>query len=755
MILKDNEYNVIGTRPIRHDGLEKVTGRAVYGADVQLPNMSHGAILRSPYAHAKIISIDTSEAEKMAGVFAVITGNDFETGIDKDIEIGEGIANFKYDSMNIMARDKVGYVGHAVAAVNAKDKNTALEALKKIKVKYDVLEPVLTVDRAMEKDSPVIQEDFTGVDINGERSSKNVADYFQFNFGNVEKGFESSDIVIEKEFTMPMVHQGYIEPHVAVAQWGEDGRLNLWTSTQGAFPVRTQTAGILGMPESRVRVMPAEIGGGFGGKTRVYLTPLAAVLSKKSNRPVKMVMDRISVFDASGPAPGGKVKIKLGVNSNKKITSAYADIRLEGGAFGGSAVGASAKCVFSCYDIENTKIDGYDLVVNKPKSAAYRAPGSPQVSYAIEVTIDEICKSQGWDSLEFRILNASKEGTRRGDGPKFPKIGNLDVLEAVQKSDHWNSTKPKSKSGKLIGRGIASGYWMNGGGKSSVTLSINDDGTVALLEGSADIGGTRPSISMQAAEILGLAAEDMFPRIPDTDGVGYTGMTGGSRTTFATGWAAVNAANNLVDELKNRLCMIWEIDKKEIEFYKGTFNSKSDPELKINFKDVAKKLDGTGGPVSAVGSVDLDSSSHGFGTHIVDLEIDPETGKTDVIKYTAVQDVGKAIHPAYVEGQIQGGAAQGIGWALNEEYYINDDGKMLNSSYLDYRMPTSLDLPMIDTILVENENPEQPFGVRGVGEVPICPPLGAITNAIEDAIGVRLNSLPMKPSVILNALLNK
>ena len=452
MILKDNEYNVIGTRPIRHDGLEKVTGRAVYGADVQLPNMSHGAILRSPHAHAKIISIDTSEAEKMSGVFAVITGNDFETGIDKDIEIGEGIANFKYDSMNIMARDKVGYVGHAVAAVNAKDKNTALEAIKKIRVKYDVLEPVLTVDRAMEKDSPVIQEDFTGVDINGERSSKNVADYFQFNFGNVEKGFESSDIVIEKEFTMPMVHQGYIEPHVAVAQWGEDGRLNLWTSTQGAFPVRTQTSGILGMPESRVRVMPAEIGGGFGGKTRVYLTPLAAVLSKKSNRPVKMVMDRISVFDASGPAPGGKVKIKLGVNSNKKLTSAYADIRLEGGAFGGSAVGASAKCVFSCYDIENTKIDGYDLVVNKPKSAAYRAPGSPQVSYAIEVTIDEICKSQGWDSLEFRILNASTEGTRRGDGPKFPKIGNLDALEAVQKSDHWNSTKPKSKSGKLIGR---------------------------------------------------------------------------------------------------------------------------------------------------------------------------------------------------------------------------------------------------------------------------------------------------------------
>lgn len=755
MILKNNKYNVIGTRPIRHDGLEKVTGKAVYSADVQLPNMSYGAILRSPYAHAKIISIDISKAEKISGVYAVITGKDFQTGIDKDIEIGEGIANFKWDSMNIMARDKVAYYGHAVAAVSAKDRNTALEALKKIDIKYEELTPVLDVDEAIKKDSPVIQEDFKGVEINGEMSSKNVADYFQFNFGDIDKGFSESDCVIEREYSMPMVHQGYIEPHVAVAQWGEDGRLTLWTSTQGAFPVRTQTAGILGMPESRVRVMPAEIGGGFGGKTRVYLTPLAAMLSKKSNRPVKIVMDRPSVFDATGPAPGGKIKIKIGVTKDMKIKSAYSDLRLEGGAFGGSAVGASAKCVFACYDIENTRIDGYDLVVNKPKSAAYRAPGSPQVSYAMEVTIDEICLENGWDPLEFRIANASKEGTRRGDGPKFPKIGNLDVLDALNKSAHWNSDKPKLSDTKLVGRGIASGYWMNGGGKSSVTLSLNDDGTVTLLEGSSDIGGSRPSIAMQAAEILGLDATEMFPRIPDTDGVGYNGMTGGSRTTFATGWAAVNAAKNMIKELKNRLCLIWEIDFEQIKFEKGNFSSKSDPELSINIRDLARKLDGTGGAVSAVGAVDLDSSTHGFGTHIVDLVVDKETGKTDILKYTAIQDVGKAIHPSYVEGQIQGGVAQGIGWALNEEYFIDNNGKMLNSSYLDYRMPTALDLPMIDTILVENENPEQPFGVRGVGEVPICPPLGAISNAIKDALGIRLNDLPMKPSVILKALSNK
>ena len=471
---------------------------------------------------------------------------------------------------------------------------------------------------------------------------------------------------------------------------------------------------------------------------------------------MKLTMDRQSVFEGTGPAPGGKVTIKIGVNNDMKLNAASADIKFEAGAFPGSAVGAAANCVFACYDIPNTRIDGYDILVNKPKSAAYRAPGSPQASFGMDATIDEICSENRWDPLEFRIFNASKKGSRRGDGPIFPKIGNLDVLDAVKNSDHWNSPIDNgNNNGKLKGRGIASGYWMNGGGKSSATLSINDDGTVSLLEGSADIGGTRSSIAMHVAEVLGLKAEDIIPRIPDTDGVGYTGMTGGSRTTYATGMAAYQAAESLVEKLTSRVAILWDISEKDIEFINSTFQSKKDSELKIGFKELAGKLDSTGGPISSVGSVNLSSASHGYATHIVDLEIDPKTGKTDVSRYTAIQDVGKAIHPSYVEGQMQGGAAQGIGWALNEEYYISDKGNMENSSFLDYRMPTSLDLPMIETIIVENENRDHPFGVRGVGEVPIVPPLAAVANAIHDALGIRLYDLPMKPEKIIKELKSK
>ncbi len=758
MIIKDKkEYKVIGTRPIRHDGVEKVTGRALYSADVKLPQLQIGAFLRSPYAHAKIVSIDTSEAEKHPGVTAIVTGKDFEIGENKEIEIGEGIANFKFDSMNIMAKEKVLYKGHAVAAVCASDLNTAEEAIRKIKVKYEELQPVLSVDEALSESATILHEDFVGTTPQGSKTQTNIADYFNYEFGDPQKGFNESDQVIERAFTMPMVHQGYIELHSATVVWGEDGRLTIWTSTQGAFPVRTQTAELLGIPESMIRVMPTEIGGGFGGKTRVYLPPVAAVLSKKSNRPVKLTMDRKSVFEGTGPAPGGIVTIKIGVNDDMKLNAASADIKFEAGAFPGSAVGAAANCVFACYDIPNTRIDGYDILVNKPKSAAYRAPGSPQASFAMDATIDEICSENGWDPLEFRIFNASKKGSRRGDGPIFPEIGNLDVLNAVKNSDHWNSpiNNGSSKDGKLRGRGIASGYWMNGGGKSSATLSVNDDGTVSLLEGSADIGGTRSSIAMHAAEVLGLKAEDIIPRIPDTDGVGYTGMTGGSRTTYATGMAAYQAAVSLVEKLTSRVAILWDISEKDIEFKNSIFQSKKDSELRISFKELAGQLDSTGGPVSSVGSVNLSSASHGYATHIVDLEIDPKTGKTDVSRYTAVQDVGKAIHPSYVEGQMQGGAAQGIGWALNEEYYISEKGNMENSSFLDYRMPTSLDLPMIETIIVENENRDHPFGVRGVGEVPIVPPLAAVANAIHNALGIRLYDLPMKPEKIIKKLNSK
>ena len=337
----------------------------------------------------------------------------------------------------------------------------------------------------------------------------------------------------------------------------------------------------------------------------------------------------------------------------------------------------------------------------------------------------------------------------------FNRIGLVEMLEQARDSDHWNSPLGEAAPGTKRGRGVAVGFWMNGGGKSTVDLMLQDDGTVAMNEGSQDIGGSRASIAMQAAEVLGLDAHDVHPSIPGTDEIGYTGTTGGSRVTYATGYAAWEAATKMVEEMRERAAILWGIDVDDVEFSGGVFSSKSDPELNLGFKDLATRLGDTGGPISTTSSVNLAAAGNAFGLHICDLEIDPDTGKTDVVRYSVFQDAGKAIHPAYVENQMQGGAAQGIGWALNEEYFMNDDGSMANFSFLDYRMPTSLDLPMLETHIVEVANPMHPFGVRGVGEVPIAPPLGAIPNAINDALGVRLREHPMKPGRILEALASK
>ena len=743
-------YKVIGTRPVRHDGVDKVTGRAVYGADVKVPGLIWGEVLRSTEVHAKIKSIDTSAAEKFPGVIAVMTHDDLATpGRDTT---RNGLNDVDREFFNIMAKDKVMYKGHVIAAVAAIDRNTAQEAVRKIKVEYEKLQPVTNVDDAVAKNAPILLDDLIGDHLGEDVKNTNIATHFRHEFGNVEEGFESADLIVDKEVTLQMVHQGYIEPHNATAIWNEDNKVTVWSSTQGSFGVRDQTAKFIGLPPSSVRVNYSEIGGGFGGKTKVYLSPIAAILSKKSNgRPVKIVMDRPSVFQATGPAPGGKVRVKMGVTNEGKITAAHATIRYEAGAYPGSAVNAGAICIFACYEMPASRIDGYDIVVNKPKSAAYRAPGSPQAAFAIETVIDEICDQKGWDKIQFRLDNAAKKGTRRGDGVLLEKIGFEESLQAAQKSEHWNSDIGKSKEGKLRGRGLACGYWMNGGGLSTCDLMLTDDGTVMMNEGSADIGGTRASIAMQAAEVLGLSAEDIKPTIPDTDSIGYTGMTGGSRTTFATGYAAYLAAQSMVDQLKSRVAILWELNENDIDFNDGFFTS-NDQELKISIKELSGKLESTGGPVSSTASVNMAAGGNGYAVHICDLEIDPETGKTDVVRYTAIQDVGKAIHPSYAEGQIQGGVVQGIGWALNEEYYLHPDGSMANHSFLDYRMPTCLDMPMIETIMVEVPNPNHPYGVRGVGEVTLAPPIAAASNAVKDATNKRILEQPIKPSRILKAI---
>ena len=413
---KKSDYKVIGTRPIRHDGYDKVTGRAQYGADIKLPGMIYGAVLRSPYAHAKIKNIDISKAKNMNGVFAVMTAKDLPRLTDKQRGNSEESGSEKHLSENVMAFDKVLYKGHVVAAVSANDVNTAREAIKEIIVDYEVLKPVINVDQAMDKDAPILHEDFIGDHLGKKVKNTNIATYNRYKIGDADDAFKKCDLVVEKEVELQTVHQGYIEPHSGTAIWDEDDRVKVWTSTQGSFSNRDSVSKVLNLDVSRVKVTPMEIGGGFGGKIPVYLEPIAAVLSKKSRRPVQLVMSRTDVFDASGPAPGGKVIVKIGVDKNGKMLAGYADIRLEAGGYPEAFIEAAAKCVFSCYDIPSMDIEAYDVLVNKPSSAPYRAPGSPQVAFATETVVDEICKKLDMDLIDFRLLNVAEKGTRTALG---------------------------------------------------------------------------------------------------------------------------------------------------------------------------------------------------------------------------------------------------------------------------------------------------------------------------------------------------
>jgi CO/xanthine dehydrogenase Mo-binding subunit len=747
-----NHFKVIGTRPIRHDGADKVTGRAIYGADVQMPGLLHGRILRSPHAHARIRRIDASKALALPGVEAVVTHEDLTDPGNTICELGEGAINLRHLSCNIMAREKALYKGHAVAAVAAANPHIAEEALGLIKVVYEPLPPVIDVREAMKDSAPILIDDLITESL-GKSTGKvsNIAKHFQFLRGDVAQGFAQAAVVVEHEYQTATVHQGYIEPHNATAQWNADGSVTIWCSTQGAFTVRQQVAALLHMPLSRVKVVPTEIGGGFGGKIRVYVEPVAALLSRKSGRPVKVLMNRADVFEGTGPTPGSYIRVKMGADSNGRLTAAEAYMAYEAGAFPGSPIGAGAMCVFACYDIPNGVVDGFDVVVNKPATSAYRAPGATNAAFAVESVIDELCEKLHVDPLDFRSLNGAKEKTRRIDGPVYPRIGMIETAEAAKNTAHYQS----SLEGPNRGRGVASGFWFNCGLKSSATASVNADGTVNLVEGSPDIGGTRTSVAMQLAEALGIRAEEVRPVVGDTETIGYSDVTGGSRVTFATGWAAYEAAQDVKRQMIARAAQLWQVQADDVAYEDGVLRCRSDAAKSLTFQELAAKLHATGGTIVGRASVDPPGCGGGFATHIADVEVDPETGKVTILRYTAVQDVGKAIHPSYVEGQMQGGAVQGIGWALNEGYMYTDKGVMTNASFLDYRLPTSLDLPMIETVMVEVANPGHPYGVRGVGEVPIVPPPAALANAIYRATGVRMTELPMSPGRVTAAVLAK
>jgi CO/xanthine dehydrogenase Mo-binding subunit len=509
---------VLGTRPIRHDGWDKVTGAARYGADIQLPGMLYGMILRSPHAHARLRSLNTSKAAALPGVWAVATAADFPIMARGGIDFAQLQGNARMIAENVLAQAKVLYKGHAVAAVAATDRHIAEDALKLIEVDYELLPVVLTLHDAMQPEAPLLHEEmttrfrverFVRGDDTGVKS--NIAGHIQHRLGDVEAGFRQADVIVEREITTQSVHHGYIEPHVTTAAWSPDGHLTIWTSTQGAFAIRSSTAAILGMPESQVKVIPVEIGGGFGGKAVTYLDPVAAVLAKKSGRPVKIVMTRQGVFDGTGPASATHMRAKIGATQDGKIMAGQFYLAFEAGAFPGSPVGGGALTGFGPYKIEHLLVDGYDVVCNK------------------------------------------------------------------------------------------------------------------------------------------------------TDTIGYTATTGGSRIAFDTGLAAIAAAQEVKQHMAARAALLWKRPVEEVAFNDGLFTCTTHPAERLSFRELAGKFMSTGGAVICSASANSTGVGPIFAGNIVDVEVDPETGKVQLLRYTTFLDAGCAVHPSYVEGQMQGGTVQGIG----------------------------------------------------------------------------------------------
>jgi CO/xanthine dehydrogenase Mo-binding subunit len=737
----DANYKVVGTSPIKHDGYDKVTGRAKFSADAFAPGMLVGKVLRSPHPHAIVKSIDTSKAEKLPGVKAVITRDDFP---EKKAGTGAG------DMTRIaMAREKVYWEGHPVAAVAATSERIAKKALKLIKVDYEVLPFVIDEVEAMQPGAPILHDYLRTKGATGADADKptNIVERSALKQGDIEKGFAEADVVIERSFDSKPMHQGYIELQSCIANTSDDGQVDLWCCTQAPWVYRDRLTAIMDIDSSKIKIQQSELGGGFGGKTTFYIEPLAVALSRKAKAAVKMTMTRAEVLKGTGPVSGTHAKIKIGAKKDGTIVAAQSELSFQTGPYTGSAFVNAQQAIWTRYDIANVETLCYEVVSNRPKVASFRAPCVPQIIFGAEAVITELAHAIGMDELDFRLKNAVAKGHTTIYGQKFDEIGLIETIEAAKNCDHYKSPVPEGQ-----GRGIACGFWFNRGGETTGTMSLAPDGTVNIILGTADVAGSRMSMAMMAAEEFGIPVDWVRATLADTNALGFNRVTAGSRTTFSSGMVVVNNARQIIGELCSRAAKMWKVPEEGVIFEDGFCRPASsnvgdfEP---MSIKEISSKTTYTMGAISAHSEMNVTGAGPGFAVHIVDTEVDKETGFVAVKRYTIVEDAGKMISPIQVEGQLQGAAVQAIGWALNEEYIYGADGRLQNAGFLDYRMPVASDVPMIDTVIVEVPNPKHPYGLRGVGEVPLTPGPAAIGNAIANAIGVRPTSLPMSPPKLL------
>lgn len=758
------EFAVVGKPTPRVEGSKKVTGKAIYAADIQLPGMLHAKLLHAPYAHARITRIDTSKARMIEGVELVFTAKDlpqFEA---------RRRSNRAYV---LLADDEVVFYGQPVAAVVARTPAIAEEALDLIEVEYEPLPAVLDPVAAMEPESPLARQPVQDIDRSeaqghvslnvqeqqGAGKPTNIASQVRFTRGDVEQGFAEADVVVERTYRSAFMHQGYIEPHVTVADYDPaSGELTLYTGTQGQFFVRDQISNMLRIPETRIRVVGMELGGGFGGK--IFLTQaLAAVLARAAGRPVKLVYSRSEDLMSATPSGACVVEIKTGMKRDGQLTALKARLIYDSGAFPGAPAVVGAILLGGSYRFPNLDIESFEVLTNKVSVGAIRAPGAHNAAFAIESQIDEMCRHLGLDPLETRLKNAVAEGDEMPSQQKYPRIGLRETLEAVARSDLWRDReafKASAPPGTKRGVGLAVGGWLGGLQPASAVVELNGDGTINVVVGANDVTGTTTTFAQIAAEELALDLDQVSVVVGDTRSAPFAGMSAGSKTLFTVGRAvkaaAEDARRQILAVAAERLGVTAE---DELEMSGGEVRVKGQPDKALSFRRIGGITTGFGAqhaPIVGRGSITARRQAPGFTAQLAGIEVDEETGEVTVLRWVSAQDAGFAVNPLNVEGQIQGGTTQGMGIALWEEMVFDDQGRLRNPSLLDYRMPTAADVPAIETIIVEVPSEDGPYGARGVGEPSIVPGAAAVGNAVRDALGVRVDEAPITPERILRAL---
>jgi CO/xanthine dehydrogenase Mo-binding subunit len=727
------------------DAAEKVTGGALFGADVKLPRMLVGVVLRSPYAHARIKSIDTARAEALPGVMAVVSGRDMpESPLGTRMPYGTASTPDIYHlSQLILARDKVLFHGPV---------EVASEALELIDVEYEALPPVMEPLEAMKPDAVVLHSDIYTQSL-GDRADtpSNVALHVEMERGDVDAGFAEADVVVERTYTTTMVHQGYIEPETETAEVSSDGSVVVWANTQGIFQHRNELSVLLDVPLSKIRVIPTEVGGAFGGKSRVRVSPICVLLSRKVGRPVQITLSREEVLRATGPAWGTIMTVKVGALSDGTITAIQGNLVYDSGAFSNGGIASPVRNVFSSYRTPHLKLDAHEVLTNKPAVSAYRAPGGTATAFALESVIDEVAEALGMDPLELRLTNAVRPGDPMTDGTPFPSIGLMEVLEQVKRHRCW--TAPLT--GPNRGRGVALALWGGSPGTTSCHVVLSGNGSVSLVLGTVDLHGTRTSLAQVAAEELDLDVSEVRVLTGNTDTVAHSDGTGGDKVTYGQSKAAREACQDLLARLKQRLADYLEVSPEDVEYGEKRFWVRGTPETAMSLADIATRTTRGGGAVIGYASASGLRPAPMAAAHVVDVEVDRETGEVRILNSMAFQDTGLCVNPVLVEGQMQGGSTQGIGWALAEKLSYGPDGVLTNASLLDYRIPTSTDVPYIHTDITEVPSSENPYGIRGAGQVSIVPLASAIASAIHHATGVRLRQLPMNPECLFFAFQEK